>query len=899
MDIKLADRIKKGVYNLYIQDFFVFLLYIVVIVLVNHSIISSEVSYVSDDGVMGYLRKLFFIDGIRQGEFPLWNPYTSIGTPYLADVRQTTFSIFNILFLVFEPTLAFNLSRVAQLVIAAYFMYLLVKEIWSNNVAAIMSGFIFAFSVMLGGGRVNHTSIIPAIAFFPVVFYYLEQFHKTSKDRWIAGASIAMALQFLCGFTQTALYLDIVAFVYYIYIVIDNKFNVKRTILTCIKWIGMYILMIGVQLIPTALVMLQSGRESITWEYFSIYSYSLKILLMMISPYIYFNQNEAFGVYQSSGIDVEIYIGIILLTYLIYALIYQIKQRRIKVFAGMLIATFVFGMAANVPVLGEIIYHTPLLSSFRVCARSLHLAIFFALLLVSSAFANFDKLQERKRMLKISVIISIITTSCYIVCCSILSQEQISKNISKVYIDNSSKGLLIAVVLCMINNIGLLATIYIEQKKFKKRTFDKKIIIYLILMCICSLNIVDVMRFSNKLDEQIKTVDTILDKKISKEMETLIANNTNNNYRTFVAANKTIYGLLFGNTDFMYNGYLSFVDKKLKYWGLSEEFYHADMIVFLAQKNPVAAMLGIHYIVDADNREFFNRLYEYVPTEVVCESNEVYLSALSGFEFVSEEAEWIEADSTYRITIEMESGRNKPELFYADFYGQEYAYDGPNELFYINEEGKYETVISTDELPEGKVNFRIIISSGNYKLNNLRIEKLIRKMTYEEIASCDQYKLYSYSKAQKMIYIPEEVKHIDSYGESWKDDELLDVDKISYVEDIEQDMQIDTAHSQVESIDIKRNSVTAVIQTEGETFVNHSQLAYPGWKAYIDGEEVKVYTVNNLIQGVIVPDGEHFIEFRYQPDDVKYGAILSIIGIVLTALWLVYDYRKHKQIGEK
>src|SRR5262249_38169784 len=39
----------------------------------------------------------------------------------------------------------------------------------------------------------------------------------------------------------------------------------------------------------------------------------------------------------------------------------------------------------------------------------------------------------------------------------------------------------------------------------------------------------------------------------------------------------------------------------------------------------------------------------------------------------------------------------------------------------------------------------------------------------------------------------------------------------------------------------------------------------PGWQATLDGQPVDILRTNYLSQGVVVPAGQHTIEFRYQP----------------------------------
>jgi len=67
---------------------------------------------------------------------------------------------------------------------------------------------------------------------------------------------------------------------------------------------------------------------------------------------------------------------------------------------------------------------------------------------------------------------------------------------------------------------------------------------------------------------------------------------------------------------------------------------------------------------------------------------------------------------------------------------------------------------------------------------------------------------------------------------------------------------------------------------------------HTGWKAFIDGNETKIYRANHGFRGILVPKGEHKIEFIYEPESFYISKYLSlsfssiimiglIIGIVL------------------
>jgi hypothetical protein len=73
----------------------------------------------------------------------------------------------------------------------------------------------------------------------------------------------------------------------------------------------------------------------------------------------------------------------------------------------------------------------------------------------------------------------------------------------------------------------------------------------------------------------------------------------------------------------------------------------------------------------------------------------------------------------------------------------------------------------------------------------------------------------------------------------------------------------------------------AVLRTEfpDRGFVVLADQYYPGWKAYVDGKEVKIYRTNGVLRGVVVPPGEHELAFVYRPYGIYVLMILS--GTVL------------------
>lgn len=71
-----------------------------------------------------------------------------------------------------------------------------------------------------------------------------------------------------------------------------------------------------------------------------------------------------------------------------------------------------------------------------------------------------------------------------------------------------------------------------------------------------------------------------------------------------------------------------------------------------------------------------------------------------------------------------------------------------------------------------------------------------------------------------------------------------------------------------------------------------SDTFYPGWHAYIDGEETKILKANWAFRAVVVPPGEHVVRFQYKPKSVEIGIIISSISALITGFVIFFLHRK-------
>ena len=96
-------------------------------------------------------------------------------------------------------------------------------------------------------------------------------------------------------------------------------------------------------------------------------------------------------------------------------------------------------------------------------------------------------------------------------------------------------------------------------------------------------------------------------------------------------------------------------------------------------------------------------------------------------------------------------------------------------------------------------------------------------------------------------------------------------------------------------------SLTYKTETKKRQFAVFSEIYYKdGWNAYIDGELTPHFRVNYVLRGMIIPAGNHTIEFKFEPKVIQQGKIISLSSygllLLITIGWFFYDEKKKKKI---
>ncbi|MFE6507325.1 YfhO family protein [Nocardioides sp. NPDC057767] len=106
-------------------------------------------------------------------------------------------------------------------------------------------------------------------------------------------------------------------------------------------------------------------------------------------------------------------------------------------------------------------------------------------------------------------------------------------------------------------------------------------------------------------------------------------------------------------------------------------------------------------------------------------------------------------------------------------------------------------------------------------------------------------------------------------------------------------------------VDVRRDepeTISAKVTADGAGYlVVADSIARPGWSATVDGRPVDLVAGNHAFAAVPVPDGTHTVTLRYEAPGLRTGAVVSLLGALVTlglllGPWLVDRRRGRRRV---
>jgi hypothetical protein len=325
-----------------------------------------------------------WLETLRLGEFPLWNPYSFAGQPLFASLQAGVLYPPNALLFFLPPVFGFNLIIALHFFLAGWFVYHLVRELEGSPAAGILA----ALSFSLGGFLLSlHTvlSSLQSAAWAPLVlFLFLRALRRESKVYGLFTLA-AVLVQFLGGgieiFLMTqVLVVNLAAFPRFWNTPGDRPSWPWHLKLTC----GLYLLFLGLgafQIFPFWEMVRESSRGSgFSFEQATRWSLSLKDLGNLLFPDFFWRGMGYY--YEDQNWLKSIYLGCIPLGLL--SIYFRYGGGRRAWWAGLLLFSLVLALGRHTPLYGVLYRIVPGLSLIRYPAK-----FFFLVHLVLCLLAGF------------------------------------------------------------------------------------------------------------------------------------------------------------------------------------------------------------------------------------------------------------------------------------------------------------------------------------------------------------------------------------------------------------------------------------------------------------------------------------------------------------------------------
>ncbi|HTB80954.1 MAG TPA: hypothetical protein VK717_08715 [Opitutaceae bacterium] len=160
--------------------------------------------------------KFYLRESVRSGEWPLWNPYVSLGRPFLADIEASVFYPPNWIFIALPEIPALFLFLTFHFWLAGFFFIKLARHWAAPREAAITLSFAYLMSgPLLGHLQGGLLDYFCGLAYWPLLFYFTERLReKISLRHWLMLV-LAATGSFLSGHLQ-CFWLSAVAFGFYL-----------------------------------------------------------------------------------------------------------------------------------------------------------------------------------------------------------------------------------------------------------------------------------------------------------------------------------------------------------------------------------------------------------------------------------------------------------------------------------------------------------------------------------------------------------------------------------------------------------------------------------------------------------------------------------------------------------
>jgi hypothetical protein len=362
-----------------------------------HDVLTGKILLVERDlTTFFYPFRSIWVETVRQGHFPLWNPYIKCGVPLFATIQPGVLYPLSLPYLFLPLDLAFNWTIVFHFFLAGAFTYALMREVGASVQGALAT----TFALLFGGYLISvHNVLNTLISFswYPLVIFCGCRMVRTGLFRWAIAAAVSLCCMFLGGGMEIVLLTLASLFIlcFYPKILPLEELEVIPNLQRRLGYLGLVLLIFFglamVQILPFLELYGQSHRYGgVSLLEATLWSFEPRDLIYFLLPDFYGPRRSPDLYWKFQNYLKTIYVGPVILC---LAAIYFFRQgkRGLPLLAAMGV-TLIFAFGGHTPVYPFFHKYIPLFSTLRYPVKFLFLFIFYLCL---AAGLGLDVVRQR------------------------------------------------------------------------------------------------------------------------------------------------------------------------------------------------------------------------------------------------------------------------------------------------------------------------------------------------------------------------------------------------------------------------------------------------------------------------------------------------------------------------
>lgn len=739
-----------------------------------------------------FYTRFFGFNIVSSFSVPLWNPYIFSGMPFIATLHPAIFYPLNLIFTILPITYATNWSIALHLFLSGVFTYFLLKYYGISRFGSMVAGIVYTFSApQIMHIYAGHLNVLTAMVWTPLMFLFLDRLVRGDGLKYGAYLSVTIAMQLLAGQPQYLFYSMIALSLYLFSLLIRLRIdrtgwsNIWPKALAFAGFILLGLALSAIQILPTMEMTRYSTRESLSYEWVSLFSFPPENLVTFIVPDFFGNMLNTPYWGKNYLWEMSAYVGIVPLLLAAMA-IFLVRNRVVCFFSGLAVVSVILAFGKYTHLLKLLYLYVPGFNLFRGNSKFIFLTAFSLAVLsgfgADAVIKGVEGLNRRFRLVIICFIISL------------------------------SSGFLV-----MYANF--------DEAWFRGAVND-------------------VIRSGDFYDNPTAFMQ--------------------NGFKT-VAAASFRSGMLWSMALLISGGALLLL---YSYGKLKEKALMFALLLIIVLD---LFTFGMRYMVTFNSREVswdnevvaFLKGTEREPFRVVFADNDINGGMASGIESLSGYDTIMVKRYSEFINLSQNDPPDKPILWVG--------------------------IKSVNKLTD-LLNAKYLILPLGSAFNNLSYREVFTNKNFRVLQNLDVLPRAFIVHASKVV------KGRDSIFREMLSPDFKPATSAIIEEAPENWLNNPAVNSPTPKfIKYSPNTITIDAYLNAPGLLVLGDVYYPGWKAFVDGSEAKIYKTNYVMRGVTLPEGRHTVEFRYDPLSYKIGWIISLTSLFFAVGLLIRDWRRDEK----